>query len=399
MTRHSDETIGERIARRRKVLGLSIRQVADRAGINASTLSRIERGLRSADNRFMLADIAGALRCSAADLTGQPTIPTDRGAAEVSGNVHETVRAGIEVDLRYESDGQPPDLLALDRELTLVRDLRVRADIVGATQRLPALLRGLHAAAFGPQRVDALRGLVLAADTGSFVVRYGGDPQGACILAERAQQAAEVLEDPVFLALGSWSRAHAATGCGLYGRAYQIAERAADSLEHSTGLPDALELLGQLYLTQAFALMAAGDPEGAAVRVAAAEEIAERTGDSPALRLCFGPTNNRLWRISMEVDGGDPGRAVEIARDTKVVVLESTSRQAAFYLDTGRALAACRKDAEALRMLLAAERIAPQRLRLSPFAAETVRALLERSQRSAAGAQLRGLCSRMGIVL
>jgi hypothetical protein len=48
-------------------------------------------------------------------------------------------------------------------------------------------------------------------------------------------------------------------------------------------------------------------------------------------------------------------------------------------------------------MLLAAERTAPQRVRMSPFAAETVRTLLERSRRNAMGAQLRGLCFRMGL--
>lgn len=39
-----------------------------------------------------------------------------------------------------------------------------------------------------------------------------------------------------------------------------------------------------------------------------ASPLAERTGDSHRLGLMFGPTNIRLWQISMEVDGGEPDR-------------------------------------------------------------------------------------------
>jgi transcriptional regulator with XRE-family HTH domain len=52
--------------------------VASRAGIASSTLSRIERGLRSADNRYLVSDLAAALECSVADLVGQPYVPADR---------------------------------------------------------------------------------------------------------------------------------------------------------------------------------------------------------------------------------------------------------------------------------------------------------------------------------
>lgn len=399
MAPHHDANIGDRIRSRRTLLGLSVRQAADRAGLAASTLSRIERGLRSADNRFVLAQIAEALRCPVADLTGQPETPTDRRTAEAAADISETVRAAIEADLRYgpPEGRQAPPLSELDRELDLVRDLRVRCDDRGVAQRMPNLLRGLHAAASGPARAGALRGLVLATDGASFVVRYFGDAASACMVAERTQQAAEELADPVLLGLAGYGRAHAAIGCGLYERAGQIAAMAATDLESHTDLPDAPEMLGQLYLTAAFALIATGDRGGASDRVAEAERIAERTGESPALRLGFGPTNNRLWRISMEVDGGEPGKAVEIARDTTPQVIGSTSREVAFYLDTGRALARVGKDREAIRMLLTAERLAPQRVRRSPFAAEAVRSLLERSRRTAGGPELRGLVSRMGL--
>jgi transcriptional regulator with XRE-family HTH domain len=393
----TDNSIGERIHRRRQIMGLSIRQVADRAGVSPSTLSRVERGLRGADNRFLLASLAEALRCSVADLTGLPPSPIDRGTAETAAGVHDTIRAAIEADLR-DAPLAPPDTMApLVRELDLVVDLRMRCDYTGARQRLPALLRGLHAAAFGPDRAQALRCLVLAYAEAASVVRYSGDPRGAYLISERAQQAAECLEDPVLLGLAAFSRAHSASGCGLYDRGARIADRAATDLEPTIGAPGAPEVLGMLHLTVGFCRCPIGGLIDAVNRLATAEALAERTGESTTLGLMFGPTNVRLWRISMETDGGDPGRAVAIARNTDPALIPATSRQTAYYLDTGRALTRINKDPDAIRMLLAAERTAPQRVRASPIAAETVRTLLERSRRSAMGTQLRGLCSRMGI--
>ncbi|MFD0520219.1 helix-turn-helix domain-containing protein [Paractinoplanes durhamensis] len=62
--RNADPEVGERIRARRLLRGWSIRYAASRAGVSHATWSRIERGRQAADNRFMLADIAGALECA-----------------------------------------------------------------------------------------------------------------------------------------------------------------------------------------------------------------------------------------------------------------------------------------------------------------------------------------------
>lgn len=71
--------------------------------------------------------------------------------------------------------------------------------------------------------------------------------------------------------------------------------------------------------------------------------------------------------------------------------------QAAFYIDTARALSNINKDTEVLRMLLNAERLAPQRVRLSPLVTETVRHLLEKSRRGTGWTELRALCEHVGV--
>ncbi len=393
------EPIGERLRFLRLQRNWSVRRAAALAGISHTQWSRIERGERSADNRFMLAAIANALNVPLAELTGSAAIGTDRGQAEVRMALHRAMRAVIESDLDDPPPVEPGPLTPLTRQLDLLIDLRLRCDYSGAAGLIPPLLHGLHAAAFGPERRAALRALVLAQDTASFVVRYLGDPASAVLVADRGRQAASALEDPVMIGLAAWSQSHAAAGCGLYPRSLRLAERAARELEPHVALPDAQEMLGQLYMLVGFGRFAIGDSANAQAAITTAEELAGRTGQSAALGLNFGPTAIDLWRISMHTDGGDPGDAVEVARgvDPTGLAALSRSRQVAFYIDTARALSNIGRDTEALRMLLLAERTAPQRVRLSPLVAETARGLLEKARRGSGTRELRALCERVGV--
>ncbi len=390
-----DPAIGQRIRDRRNLLGYSIRFAADRANISHTTWSRIERGIISADNRFTLAAIAEALRCPIGDLTKAPD-PSTRTEVETGRLVYEITRAALEADLAYEPDRPAKPITALLRELDLIHDLCSRCDYAATARRLPDLLRDLHAAASGPDRDQALRGLVLAQHAARFTLRYLNEQTGEYLVADRAQQAAQALGHPVMLALASYTHAHAMIACGLFGRALRIVERAADELRPHLSMPEAPELYGQLLLTQAFCHYAMRNADDSTSRIAEAVDIADRTGETTTLRLMFGPTNVNFWKIAMEADGDSPGRAVEIARGTNPRAISAVFRQVEYYIDTGRALARTGKDQEALRMLLTAERMAPQRMR-SPLVIETTRGLLERARRSTGWTELRGLCERLGI--
>ena len=197
-----ESPIGERIRTRRKLLKLTVRHAADRADISHATWSRIERGVQGTNNRFTLAKIAEALRCSVAELTGQAVTPAE--VEHVETGAYETMRAIVEADLSYAPlVGDVPPVAELDRELDLVLSLRRKCDYAGATGRLPDLVRGLHTAAFGADRPEALRLMVRAQDVASFVVRFLGHPAAGVMAADRAQQAAEALGDPVMLGLAA----------------------------------------------------------------------------------------------------------------------------------------------------------------------------------------------------
>src|SRR5439155_17950937 len=109
-----DPGIGERIRVRRQLRSWSVRYAADRAGVSHSTWSRIERGLMSVDNRFLLADIAAALECPVTELTGQSPVPTSPGAAAAEADVHAVRLALIETDLDEDPDDVPRPLAVLE---------------------------------------------------------------------------------------------------------------------------------------------------------------------------------------------------------------------------------------------------------------------------------------------
>jgi transcriptional regulator with XRE-family HTH domain len=76
MLRKRRRSARARMIRRRR--GLSLDVVAGLAGISKQYLSALERGQRGFNRRGLLDDLATALCCSVADLTGQPYLPPDR---------------------------------------------------------------------------------------------------------------------------------------------------------------------------------------------------------------------------------------------------------------------------------------------------------------------------------
>lgn len=69
-------------------------------------------------------------------------------------------------------------------------------------------------------------------------------------------------------------------------------------------------------------------------------------------------------------------------------------RTVCLYTDLARALTDVRRDDEAVRMLMTAERVAPQHTRSSAAARETARVLLHKARRASV---IQGLCERMGV--
>jgi hypothetical protein len=289
---------------------------------------------------------------------------------------------------------RPRPLGELAKEYLQVQRLRQACDYAAAVRLIPGLLRDVHSHVHGSNRDEALRLLALTGTDTTFVVRNLGHPAESWVAAERVRDAARLLDAPVIHGLAAWARGHAATSNGAYERALRLAETGIEAMGDAEG-EGAAEMRAMLHLLASWTCYALGRPDDALPALRFAEAVARETGESNRFGLAFGTANIGVWKINMATDAQEPSKALEFASDVSASILP-TSRQTSFYIDLARALASLRKDEQATRMMLRAERLGPQRLHNNPFATETVRVLHERSrQRDPTG--IHGLAQRMRV--
>lgn len=390
-----DPSIGERIKARRQMKGWSIRHAADRAGIAHSTLSRIERGLTRTD-RYMISDLAAALECSVSDLTGQPYAPADRAldAAQIhSGRVW---RAMMAHPLSEPSDAQPPPPDALQAEAELIRHLYSRCDYAGVLGRVVGVVAPLHAASRNGHAAAALQLSVPVYGCVMGSLLNLGYPAQALLAAERCAAAAQELDDAVTLGVATTNLARVSSYSGAYGPARTMCGRADDDLQHQLDLPDALAVSGFLHLARAHQCAGLHDVAAAEAHLREAAAIAERTGETDAWDLAWGPRNVALWLMALQLDTHRPGEAMRTAASVQVAGLPAV-RQVYYHVDRARGLAELGRPDDALKALLAAEHIGAQHARSSAAARETARSLRSGERRKLVSSPLHGLCERMGV--
>ncbi len=258
---------------------------------------------------------------------------------------------------------------------------------------LPGLLAQLHAhAAGGPQRVRALDMLTRASVQASGLMKELGQIDLAWIAADRARQAADAHGSATAHGMAAWALALARPVAGR-SRALMAAGDAAAEMEQ--GLEGAGVLAAQVYgmlrLTAALASHLGGDPGKSQDEMAEGLRVARVIGEQPSRWEAFGPANAGLWGVTLAVEAGDAGRALEAAGEVNPADLISGGRKAALCLERARALAMLGRTWEAVAELTAGERVCPLRIRCDSLARDLVSSILERSRREAGGRELRGL--------
>ncbi|MGH3938566.1 MAG: hypothetical protein ACRDTG_07995 [Pseudonocardiaceae bacterium] len=145
------------------------------------------------------------------------------------------------------------------------------------------------------------------------------------------------------------------------------------------------EMTGLMHLAQAHTAAREKLADDAATHLAEAQRLAARLSERNGMLQHFGPTNVALWRLGIGIELSDSGRAYEetVRAELDLSALGSAERAASLRLNLARALVYSRKDrdAEAIRHLDAADRLAPQRIRMDPMARELVLTLSRRAPR------------------
>ncbi|MGH3973718.1 MAG: hypothetical protein ACRDS9_10395 [Pseudonocardiaceae bacterium] len=342
-----------------------------------------------------------------ADLTGQPYLPPDRATADAMITVPGIELAIHDLTLNDAPDIPPRPVAELAK---LVRQANAHCDetqYAFAGHNFGAVLSELHVhAATGDSdtRRAALAALVEACIAASGIVRALGHGSLAVAIARRGYDAAELLGDPALSGFAAMQRAGTLIRVGARRRAASVLSDALAAVESSADPTAAdngpAQAAGMLHLASAQLSSRQGHSGDAETHLAQAVELANATGECNDLNYHFGSGNVAAWSVSIGVElerGPDAAERAGADVPRLAAVLASADRRSGLHLDIARgwAQAGGDRDAEAIRYLDAADRIAPTRTRNDPIARDLLLILDRRAPRRVW--ELDSLRNRFGI--
>ncbi len=371
--------IGERVAERRKLNGLTQAQLAQRAHVSLSLLSKVESGERPASPAFTAA-VAAALRTTVAELYDQPSLRYGAERDHIA-EVETAVMEGAASMTAY----RPPDLDVLAARVDQIAKLQRRSRYHESSALMPSLLAELHtAAALAPAGASSERAHhLLAALYGCVVIclhRLASPLVSQA--AERAAEAARFSGDPILAALCEQERALPLMYRGAYDTAQRIVDCAQQSIADQPTSPAAASVRGAMHLRSAIIAARQHDAVTSDAHLADARDLASRLPVHANLYdTAFCTPNVHIHSVATAVEMQDGTTAV--TRDARNPLPPGTmrSRVAHHNIDLGRAWLLHGDHAKALEALNTARRIAPQQTRYHPMVAETVLTLARAERR------------------
>ncbi|MGH3773614.1 MAG: helix-turn-helix domain-containing protein [Pseudonocardiaceae bacterium] len=341
--------IGARARMIHRRRGLSLEVVAGLAGITKQYLSALELGQRGFNRRGLIEDLAEALGCSVADLTGQPYAqPADRESARAKRVIAAIERGLGEATLDDVPDVQPRPLDTLDGWARSAAELRDTASYRSSGEDIDAALIELQVhlvTSDGRERQRAAELLTQAAYHAFVLATTFGYLHLAQLAAQRAYDAAQISERPELEAFAMFARAPSVARTGVRRRAVRMLDLALDDAQRLTTIRDddtlGAETFGLLHLMGAHFAARDSDAAAAADHLDEAARVAILTGERNGLRQHFGPTNVNVWRVSI---GAELGQGPEVAervvrKPINLDILGSKDRSAALHFDLARSWA------------------------------------------------------------
>ncbi len=402
------QAVGERIAYHRKRLGLSQVEFAGLVGRSESWVSQVERGVRPVDRNSVLQKVADVLSVPVTELRDEDEHPPDtderpeafdlmRAALTghpavdtVLGTVHETVSRDALDAMRKEHSRV--------WELVHASSYTKLAPILGSL--IPDLEKATRTARSEELRASARELLTDTYQAAAAALSKLGEADAAWVAADRAAFVAEAAGEPLAVAASMFRMAHVFLSLGQIGQAQQVANTTSQALQPLIGrepTPEALSLYGAFQLVLAAAAARDNDRSKAHSHLNSAREIAAKIGeDRNDYDTEFGPSNVAIHAVSVAVELGDAGHALDLARDINTGNL-SAERQSRYLIDLAAAHAMRRQIGESLRDLQEAERIAPEQTRAHRVARDVTRDLLQLSSLRPRP-ELRELADRLGIL-
>ncbi|MEU6036885.1 helix-turn-helix transcriptional regulator [Actinomadura sp. NPDC047616] len=398
-----DLTLGERIAFHRRRRGLSQKEFASEIGRSESWVSQVERGARSVDRLSVLQHLADVLGIPLAELRAEAG-PQERRSDVQELRLTLTGHPALASVLGEQPATEAIDVSQLEATAEPVWPLLHQSRYDELEPLLARLIPALEQATRQAGNETSTRAYELLAKTyqaaASMLARLG-ESDAAWIAADRAVRTAEQTSEPLSVVAGLFRMAHAFLGLRQLQEAHHVAHGAASVLRPRAQEEDAPRELLSLYgaMNLVLAVIAARDSDRQSARqyLREARRTAERIGeDRNDFGTEFGPTNVAIHAISVAVDLGDAGEAVELAGDLDASAL-SPERQFRLHLDVARAETQRRHIGDAIHRLAQADEIAPEHFQAHPLPRETVRDLVQLAGRRIPD-ELREMARRLGVL-
>lgn len=407
MTSGERREFGSRVAKLRRQREMTQEELASAVGRTASWLSQVERGVQPVNRLDVLRLLADGLGVSQQSL--RPDAPVEPGAT-----AHGAVRASNDLDgARLLISGHPlPDVLLGGQESS-------SADLAGLRLSVAKVWDLTHSDHFAELSI-ALGGLVPRLEQAVRTAPQGERPELWLLLSRTYQAVAAAFvrqDDPgaAWVAADRAIRAAEQSGQALhvFASVFRLTQvfvrlRHLDQAEHAAAAavaaigqhtrgadtdPAALSVLGSLHLALALVHARAGNRTQAQQETTQARLVAQRLGeDRNDFDLECGPTNVEIQAVSISVDLGDAGEAIDRGERIDASGL-SIERQARLLMDLGRAFVQRRQPGEALDCLLRAEQLAPEVVHTQSAARGAIRELVLLAGRSVSP-ELRALAER-----
>ncbi|MEU8545696.1 helix-turn-helix transcriptional regulator [Streptomyces roseoverticillatus] len=400
---------GAQIARLRTERGLTQKELAVSVGRTTSWLSQVERGVQPVNRLDVLRMLANGLGVPVHELRPDAPPPTEPVESAPEPNDLDQVRllisghAALDVLLSPGALDDPPSLADLasrvDHAWSLAHSSRLSRLSAEMSTLVPQLERAVRTSS-KRERAQTYVLLARAYQALSAAFARQNEPDAAWIAADRAIAAAEGSGRVLDVFAGTFRLAHAFFRLKRYDQADHTARSAVEALARYVDrvgeTPESLSALGSLHLVLALVHARCGDRMETREEIASARRVAGQLGeDRNDLHLEFGPTNVEIQAVSVAVELGDAGEALDIGAHLDATAL-SVERQARLALDLGRAHAQLRHPDEALSCFLKAERLAPEMVRSHTAARSAIRDLMLVGGRSAPTA-LRELARRADV--
>jgi transcriptional regulator with XRE-family HTH domain len=380
----TDGHLGDRLAKLRRLAGLTQEQVAERSGVSVDVIRKLEQHRKHSARLPTLHALAKGLGVEVTTMLGDPPAIAANGVSDPPALVElrRAIMPSLVPKFPDMSDLGSLSTDVLRQEIADGWSLYHAADFANLMTVLPRIIADarLLASVGNPEQKAAGaaalgKALQLA---GHLSIRLGKTDLALSAL-ERAADAADDSADPLLAPMIYGSVAWAYQRQNRLDDAEELAVTAADTLE--TGKLDTaarVRVWGGLLMSAATSAARMGNYDQARDVMTAAEEGAGRLATLPPpeddgrLLSVFSRSSVRIERIRMAVQHARPDEALQLAKGIRLSSDIPSSWRTWLLLDVARAYTDIGDAANAVRTLETLRRTAPQWMRQHTLAVAIV---------------------------